>query len=162
MKVENREESRSLSYTTFAYEELRITPAQATVDGTVAISLTVSNTGSRRGDEVVQLYVRDEFASVPRPVQELKGYLRLTLEPGERRRVTFHLPVNQLAFYTHDFELVLEPGRIEVLVGSSAGDIRLRGDFEIVGPERMSVAQRVFFCPVESERSGSLPERRQP
>ena len=151
-----------LSYTTFAYEELRITPAQATVDGTVAISLTVSNTGSRRGDEVVQLYVRDEFASVPRPVQELKGYLRLTLEPGERRRVTFHLPVNQLAFYTHDFELVLEPGRIEVLVGSSAGDIRLRGDFEIVGPERMSVAQRVFFCPVESERSGSLPERRQP
>lgn len=151
-----------LSYTTFAYEDLRITPAQATVDGTVAISLTVSNTGSRRGDEVVQLYVRDEFASVPRPVQELKGYLRLTLEPGERQRLTFRLPVNQLAFYTHDFELVLEPGRIEVLVSSSAGDIRLRGDFEIVGPERMSVAQRVFFCPVESERPGSLPERRQP
>lgn len=151
-----------LSYTTFAYEDLHITPAQATVDGTVAISLTVSNTGSRRGDEVVQLYVRDEFASVPRPVQELKGYLRLTLEPGERQRLTFRLPVNQLAFYTHDFELVLEPGRIEVLVSSSAGDIRLRGDFEIVGPERMSVAQRVFFCPVESERPGSLPERRQP
>jgi len=145
-----------LSYTTFTYEQLSITPAQATVEDTVTISLEVCNSGARRGDEVVQLYVRDEYASVPRPVKELKGYLRLTLDPGERKTVVFQLPVNQLAFYTHeaegghDFKLVLEPGRIEVMVGSSAEDIRLRGELELTGPEQMPVARRIFTCPVEA------------
>ena len=137
-----------LSYTTFTYAALSITPAQATVNETVIINLEVCNSGARRGDEVVQLYVCDEFASTPRPVKELKGYLRLTLEAGERKTIAFHLPVNQLAFYTHDFELVLEPGRIAVMLGSSAEDIRLRGAFEITGPERMPVERRVFYCPV--------------
>lgn len=138
-----------LSYTTFTYELLSITPAQATAGSTVTIGLQVTNNGARRGDEVVQLYVHDEYASVPRPVKELKGYSRLTLDPGERKTVLFHLPVNQLAFYNHDFDLILEPGRIEVLLGSSAEDIRLRGALEITGPERMTVERRVFFCPVE-------------
>jgi beta-glucosidase len=138
-----------LSYTTFTYELLSITPAQATAGATVTIGLQVTNNGARRGDEVVQLYVHDEYASVPRPVKELKGYSRLTLDPGERKTVLFHLPVNQLAFYNHDFDLILEPGRVEVLLGSSAEDIRLRGALEITGPERMMVERRVFFCPVE-------------
>ncbi len=137
-----------LSYTTFTYERLTISPAQATVNGTVNISLEVWNSGTRRGDEVVQLYVHDPFASVPRPVKELKGYLRLTLEPGERRTVTFHLPVNQLAFYDHSLELMLEPGIIEILLGSSAEDIRLHGECEITGAGRMVVTKRVHSCPV--------------
>lgn len=139
-----------LSYTTFTYDRLTIAPLPATMNATVDISLEVRNSGSRRGDEVVQLYVRDECASVPRPVKELKGYLRLTLEPGECKTVTFHLPVNQLAFYNHDFQLVLEAGRIEVLLGSSAEDIRLQGEFEIVGAEKMTLSRRVFTCPVEA------------
>ncbi|MBN1922108.1 MAG: glycoside hydrolase family 3 C-terminal domain-containing protein [Anaerolineae bacterium] len=138
-----------LSYTTFTYELLSITPAQATAGETVTIGLQVTNSGARRGDEVVQLYVHDEYASVPRPVKELKGYSRLTLDPGECRTVLFHLPANQLAFYNHDFDLILEPGRIEVLLGSSAEDIRLHGTLEITGSERMAVGRRIFFCPVE-------------
>lgn len=137
-----------LSYTTFEYEHLTITPAQATAGDIVDISLEVRNSGARCGDEVVQLYIHDEIASVPRPVKELKGYLRLTLNPGERRTVTFHLPMNQLAFYTHDFQLTLEPGRFEVLVGSSAEDIRLRGTLELTGVTPIRVARRVFTCPV--------------
>lgn len=137
-----------LSYTTFTYEALRITPAQVTLNETVEISLQVSNSGSRRGDEVVQLYVCDEYASLPRPVKELKGFVRLTLDPGERRTITFHLPVNQLAFYDADLRLILEPGRILVMIGSSSADIRLNGEFEIVGARTMTVAQRVFTCPV--------------
>ncbi len=137
-----------LSYTTFTYENLTVMPAQATQNETVDISLEVCNSGDRRGDEVVQLYVCDEYASLPRPVKELKGFVRLNLAPGERKRVTFHLPVNQLAFYDADLRLVLEPGRILIMVGSSSKDIRLRGEFEIVGAEVAFVGRRVFTCPV--------------
>lgn len=137
-----------LSYTTFIYENLSVAPAQATQNETVNISLEVYNSGERSGDEVVQLYVCDEYASLPRPVKELKGFVRLTLAPGERKRVTFHLPVNQLAFYDSNLRLVLEPGRILVMIGSSSTDLRLHGEFEIVGAKTMPVARRVFTCPV--------------
>lgn len=136
-----------LSYTTFTYENLTVAPAQATQNETVDISLEVCNSGERSGDEVVQLYVCDEYASLPRPVKELKGFVRLNLAPGERKRVTFHLPVNQLAFYDSALRLVLEPGRVLIMIGSSSADIRLHGELEIVGTETMLVAQRVFTCP---------------
>ncbi len=137
-----------LSYTTFAYENLTISPTQATAGETVEIAVDVINTGSRQGEEVVQLYTRDEFASLPRPVKELKGYIRLALEPGERKQVTFHLPVNQLAFYDSNLQLVLEPGTIQVMVGSSSTAIHLQGSFEIVGSSNKTVERRVFTCPV--------------
>ncbi|MBO9318977.1 MAG: glycoside hydrolase family 3 C-terminal domain-containing protein [Chloroflexus sp.] len=137
-----------LSYTTFMYENLTITPSQAIQGETVNISLEVWNSGKCSGDEVVQLYVCDECASLPRPVKELKGFVRISLAPKERKTVTFHLPVNQLAFYNPDLHLVLEPGRFQVMVGSSSTDIRLRGEFEIVGTTTMTIAQRVFICPV--------------
>jgi beta-glucosidase len=98
---------------------------------------------------VVQLYVRDEFASVPRPVKELKGFKRIQLEPGETRSVVFDLSVDQLGFYDEDIHLVLEPGTIQVLVGSSSEDIRLRGSFEILGSQKRRVPARIFTCPVE-------------
>ncbi|MCX6032211.1 MAG: glycoside hydrolase family 3 C-terminal domain-containing protein [Chloroflexi bacterium] len=137
-----------LSYTTFEYGALAISRKQATSGESVGISFKVANTGGVAGDEVVQLYIRDEFASLPRPVKELKGYTRLTLQPGENKIVTFQLPVDQLAFYDADLNLVLEPGRIFVMVGSSSDDIRLRGEFEITGAGKIPVEERVFVCPV--------------
>jgi beta-glucosidase len=137
-----------LSYTDFEYCHLSIMPEQARSGEHVDIYLTVENTGRMAGEEVVQLYIHDTLACTPRPVKELKGYRRLKLEPGETRQVVFHLPVDQLAFYDLDLNLILEPGRIEVMVGSSSQDIRLRGAFEIVGAPRVEVDERVFACPV--------------
>jgi len=137
-----------LSYTRFEYSDLSIERNQATAGEGLEITLKVTNTGDVRGDEVVQLYIRDEYASVPRPIKELKGYVRLTLEPRQSKTVTFHLPVDQLAFYDVDVNLVLEPGRIFIMLGSSSDDIRLRGEFEIVGAAKMPIRERVFVCPV--------------
>ncbi|HVM72133.1 MAG TPA: glycoside hydrolase family 3 N-terminal domain-containing protein [Anaerolineales bacterium] len=138
-----------LSYTTFEYGDLTIAPAVAAPGGSVQVSLSVRNSGKRAGDEVVQLYVCDEYGCVPRPVKELKGYKRLTLQPGQSRRLTFRLPVNQLAFYDDEMHLVVEPGRIRVMLGSSSADIRCEGSFEIGGKEKAPVQERIFECPVE-------------
>lgn len=138
-----------LSYTTFAYEDFSISAAEALSGETVDICLRVTNTGPVAGEEVVQLYIRDEFASLPRPIKELKGFIRLALEPGEARKVIFHLPVDQLAFYNQQLELVVEAGKIKVMAGSSSEDIRLQGEFEIRGPKKVIVVDRVFSCPVE-------------
>jgi beta-glucosidase len=137
-----------LSYTTFEFGDLWIRPGQGTIGGQVAVSACVTNVGERSGDEVVQLYIRHPDAAVPRPIKELKGFKRVHLEPGECRTVTFHLPVEQLAFYDDSMNLVLEPGRVVVMLGSSSDDIRLKGEFEIAGPAAMPVKERVFFCPV--------------
>lgn len=138
-----------LSYTTFAYEGLEISRAQAAAGDTVDISLELANTGTRPGEEVVQLYVRDIYASGPRPVKQLKSYLRVSLQPAERKRIVFHLPVDMLAYYDRETRLLLEPGRFEVQIGSSSADIRLRGEFEVVGREPTVVSERVFHCPAE-------------
>ncbi len=138
-----------LSFTSFEYSDLSINKRQVTGGEGVDISLKVLNNGSVAGDEVVQLYIRDEFATTPRPVKELKGYARLTLQPGETRTVTFHLPADQLAFYDEDLHLILEPGKIDVMIGSSSEDIRLCGSFEIVGEPKIPVKERVFVCPVD-------------
>jgi beta-glucosidase len=138
-----------LSYTTFEYSELSIQSKQVTVGEHVKVSCQVKNSGPAAGEEVVQLYIRDEFASTPRPVKELKGYVRTAIQPGETKTIIFSLPVDQLAFYDNDLALVLEPGRIFVMVGSSSEDIRLAGEFNIVGEGRMPVKERVFVCPVE-------------
>jgi len=137
-----------LSYTTFEYSDLSIDRKQAGGGETVNISLKVRNTGNMAGDEVVQLYVRDEFACVPRPVKELKGYRRIHLGANEECALTFHLPVDQLAFYDADLKLCLEAGRILVMVGSSSEDIRLNGEFEIAGAKKSFVKDRVYVCPV--------------
>ena len=86
---------------------------------------------SAQGDEVVQLYVRDEEASVTRPVKELRGFRRVHLAAGERRRVTFRLAAEQLAFTGLDGRLVLEPGRMRVMVGTSSADLPCQADLEL-------------------------------
>jgi beta-glucosidase len=138
-----------LSYTTFKYGDLSLSTRQVEKGGTVDVSLNIQNIGTRAGDEVVQLYTCDEYGCVPRPVKELKGFIRLTLQAGETRRVTFHLPVNQLAFYNEDLMLVVEAGTVRVMVGSSSEDIHCEDVFEIVGEQKSQVKDRLFVCPVE-------------
>jgi beta-glucosidase len=140
-----------LSYTSFKYSNLMITPERATASETVSVSLQIKNTGEIAGDEVLQFYTHQITASSPRPLRELRGFQRVTLQPGESRRVTFQLPVDQLAFYDRELQLNLEPGEVEALVGASSADIRLSGSFEITGQAKMAVAERVFKCPVVIE-----------
>ncbi|HIE08349.1 MAG TPA: beta-glucosidase [Armatimonadetes bacterium] len=118
-----------LSYTKFEYRNLEIEVDEA--GGNVKVSFEVENVGDREGDEVAQLYIHDLVAMVARPLKELRGFKRITLEPGESKRVTFNLTLDDLAFYDLNMQRVVEPGEFEVMVGSSAEDIRLRGKFEI-------------------------------
>ncbi len=121
-----------LSYTTFAYEDLRLSTSEIEPDQTLQVSITVANTGQRAGKEVVQLYVRDVEASVMRPEKELKGFQKVALAPGERKTVTFTLDARALAFYDPEQGAwVAEAGEFEVLVGSSSRDIRARGAFAL-------------------------------
>jgi beta-glucosidase len=138
-----------LSYTTFEYSGFSLSTPQAAAGGSVNVSLDVRNTGARPGDEVVQLYTCDEYGCVPRPVKELKGFARLTLQPGETRRITFHLPVDQLAFYDEALKLVVEAGTIKVMVGASSDDIRCEGSFQIVGERKSLLKDRLFVCPFD-------------
>ena len=120
-----------LSYTTFEFSELQIDRKSIAANGTINISITVRNTGKLAGDEVVQLYLRDPVASVARPVQELRGFKRVTLAPGEASRVSFRLSGPQMAVFGLNNQWRVEPGRMEVMVGSSSADIRARGEFEL-------------------------------
>jgi beta-glucosidase len=121
-----------LNYTTFDYSNLRVAPEKTTGADTITIAVDVKNTGTVSGDEVVQLYTHTPVASVARPVQELKGFKRITLGPGEQKTVTFTLDRKSLEFLNYAMKPVLEPGTIEVMVGSSSADIRQHGKFAIV------------------------------
>ncbi len=134
-----------LSYTRFELANLRIGPSSIPVDGEVGISLDVRNEGERAGDEVVQLYVRDVEASVTRPVKQLLGFERISLAPGQMRTVTFTLAAEQLAFTGVDGRLIVEPGRIAVMVGTSSDDLPLAGAFEIAGQTAELAARSRFF-----------------
>lgn len=120
-----------LSYTQFKYSNLRITPEVISPEGEVSISLDVENIGKYKGDEIVQLYLHDEFASIARPVKELKRFKRITLDVGEKKSISFTLTKEDLEFLDADMKLVVEPGVFEVLIGSSSEDIRLKGKFEV-------------------------------
>ena len=121
-----------LGYTTFRISDLSVTPDHVAWNGEVTVTAVVSNTGDREGDEVVQLYVRDPVASLTRPVLELKGFARVGLQAGASGEVAFQLPVGQLGFYDRDLDYVVEPGSIEVLVGTSAADLLVAGSFTVV------------------------------
>ncbi|MBN1313656.1 MAG: glycoside hydrolase family 3 C-terminal domain-containing protein [Anaerolineae bacterium] len=136
-----------LSYTRFEYSNLRVEPEQVEPTGTVTISIDVENSGEYVGDEVVQLYLSDRIGSVTRPVRELKGFKRLPIQPGERRTLAFHVPASHLGFYDRQMNFVVEPGQVDVMVGSSSADIRASGSFEIVGT--VTAVGRVFETQVE-------------
>ena len=117
-----------LSFTTFEYSNLRIEPAAIDATGTAMVRCTVRNTGSRAGDEVVQLYVRDLLASVARPILELKGFQRLSLDRGAANEVSFRLGPEELRMLNRERKWVVEPGAFRIMVGASSKDIRLRGE----------------------------------
>jgi beta-glucosidase len=120
-----------LSYTNFEYSDLALDKKQIGPDGTVRVSCKVKNIGQVPGDEVVQLYIRDELASVSRPVKELKGFQRISLEPGEEKTISFTLGPEELSMLNQEMERVVEPGSFRIMVGASSKDIRLRGILEV-------------------------------
>ncbi|MBI1876636.1 MAG: glycoside hydrolase family 3 C-terminal domain-containing protein [Chloroflexi bacterium] len=134
-----------LSYTTFKFDNLRLDRPEAEIGGQVSISVDLTNTGQWRGDEVVQLYIRDPQASVTRPVKELKGFKRVTLEPGQTKTITFELFTNQLGFYNRDMCYVVEPGAIEIMVGASSEDLPLQTKLEIIGQTTEISRDKKFF-----------------
>ena len=121
-----------LSYTTFAYDAPTLSATQLAMGDSVVVRVALTNTGTRAGDEVVQLYVRDDVGSVTRPVKMLRGFERVSLTPGERRTVSFTLRPRDLAFYDLGMRRVVEPGTFTVYVGGSSVDVR-EARFRVTG-----------------------------
>jgi beta-glucosidase len=138
-----------LSYTTFEFDNLHVDRAEVEVGSKVAVSVDVTNTGDRAGDEVVQLYVRRRTGARSGPIKGLKGFKRIDLQPGERKTVTFALYVNQLGVYDQAMRHVVEPGMIEVLVGNSSQHLSLIGAFEVIGQTTDISDDKVFFSDVK-------------
>jgi beta-glucosidase len=111
-----------LSYTTYAYSPVTLSASEMPMDGSVTASVTVTNTGSRAGDEIVQLYIHDVYATSTRPVKELKGFRKLHLEPGASAQVDFTLTQEDLSYYNHDLQWVCEPGDFEIMIGPNSRD----------------------------------------
>jgi beta-glucosidase len=112
-----------LSYTTFKYSELQIAKSKIGAGEETTVSVNVTNTGKRSGDEIVQMYIRDEVSSVTRPNKELKGFARISLEPGASKRVTFTVTPEKLQFYNREMKRVVEPGKFQIMVGGSSVDL---------------------------------------
>jgi beta-glucosidase len=121
-----------LSYTTFEYADCKVTPAQIQPNQTATVSVTVRNSGSRPGDEVVQFYLRQDYTSLKRPEKELKGFKRITLQPGEKKTVEFPVGFEQVKFWK-DGKWVSEPGQVQLLIGSSCADLRAKTKLTVSG-----------------------------
>ena len=120
-----------LSYTTFAYSQLRCSHDVIAPTDSVEIFVTVTNTGKVKGDEVVQLYIRDEVSSVTTYTKVLRGFERITLNPGESREVRFVLHPRDLSLWDKDMNFVVEPGNFRVMVGASSQDIRMETKLQV-------------------------------
>lgn len=121
-----------LSYTSFTYSDLKLSKNKINRNEEIAVSLKITNSGKMAGEEVVQLYLRDRFASIVRPVKELKGFNKIALQAGETREVKFIINNETISFYNNNIELISEAGEFDVMVGSSSEDIRLNSEFELV------------------------------
>lgn len=114
-----------LSYTTFKYDDMKISSNTMSADGTVKVTVKVTNTGTRDAAEVVQLYIRDIVASISRPVKELKGFERIELKAGESKNVEFDITPDLLKFYNKKLDFVLEPGDFDIMVGPNSRDVKV-------------------------------------
>jgi beta-glucosidase-like glycosyl hydrolase len=137
------------SYTTFGVDDLRISDAEVPTDGEFTVSVRVRNTGARAGEEVIQLYLHDVLAQVTRPVRQLAGFARVRLEPGASAEVRFRVHADRCAFTGRDLKRIVEPGDVEVLVGTSAADLPCRGSVRLTGPLRVVGHDRHLVTPVE-------------
>ena len=135
--------------TEFAYSGLQVAPESADPEDTVEITVEIENTGKVKGDEVVQLYLRDVYASMTRPVKELAGFKRITLEPGEKRKVVFRLQCSQTAFLDSRMQWKVEKGEFEVQIGSSSEDIRQKGSFRIAEERTVEGKSRGMYADAE-------------
>lgn len=113
-----------LSYTDFKYGDIRLSDTEMDNNGNITATVTVTNTGSVKGDEIVQLYLRDLVGSISRPVKELKGFERITLNPGESKDVTFTITPEMLKFYNYSLEWVNEPGEFDLMIGPNSRDVQ--------------------------------------
>jgi beta-glucosidase len=133
------------SYTSFEVSDLRVSATEVPTDGEFTVTVGVRNTGERAGDEVVQLYLHDVVAQVTRPVRQLAGFARVHLEPGAAVDVRFTVDADRTAFTGRDLQRVVEPGELELFVGTSSADLpcearlRLTGALRVVGPDRRLV-----------------------
>jgi beta-glucosidase len=121
-----------LSYTTFKYSDLKLSSPSIKADETIKVTVEIENSGARPGDEVVQLYIRELAPKVKRPAKELRGFQRITLQPKEKRTVTFNLPAAKLAYYdeaSHGF--IVNPGAFDIMAASSSADIRATTKLEV-------------------------------
>ena len=138
-----------LSYTRFEYGRLRISPERAQVGTVIEVACDVTNVGQRTGDEIVQMYIRDDYSSVTTYDQALRGFARVSLRPGESKTVHFVLQPEHLELYNRAQRWVIEPGRFTVMIGASSADIRLRGNFTLEKPDG-SIPDE---APVKGDRS---------
>jgi beta-glucosidase-like glycosyl hydrolase len=137
------------SYTSFEVDDLRVSAAEVATNGEFTVDVRVRNTGSRAGDEVVQLYLHDIVAQVARPVKQLAGFSRLHLAPGEGRDVRFSVHADRTAYTGPQLQRIVEPGEIEVLVGTSATDLPCRATIQMTGPVRVVGHDRRLVTPVD-------------
>jgi beta-xylosidase len=135
------------SYTTFELDDLRVSADEVPTDDEFAVTVRVRNTGDRYGDEVVQLYLRDVVASVTRPVRQLTGFLRVGLAAGAAADVEFAVHTDRAAFTDRALRRVVEPGDLEVLVGSSSADLPCRARIRLTGPARVVGRERRLTTP---------------
>lgn len=140
-----------LSYTDFSYKDVKIDGSNAKAGGDVRISFTLTNTGKVAGTETVQLYIHDKVASLTRPVKELKGFKRVTLAPGKSAQVSFDVPINLLGFYDTRMRYIVEPGTMEVMLGSSSEDIRLQSAFDISGKTTDVSKNKAFLTTAQAK-----------
>ncbi len=136
------------SYTRFELSNLRLDPACIpTLAGETTVRVDIRNVGERSGDEVVQLYVHDLEASVTRPIEELRGFKRVRLGPGDACTVAFRLASEQLGLLDRAFRQVIEPGHVRIWAGSSSGDLKLTADLELTGTPLEITDRRRYLTP---------------
>ncbi|HEY0040514.1 MAG TPA: glycoside hydrolase family 3 N-terminal domain-containing protein, partial [Flavisolibacter sp.] len=121
-----------LSYTTFKYDSLQLSDSIMSSGKEIKVSFTLTNTGKRAGEEVVQFYIRDNVASVVRPVKELKGFEKVYLRPGESKTILFTIDREKLSFYNNDLKWTTEPGSFKLMIGTASDDIRLEKPFGLI------------------------------
>jgi beta-glucosidase len=138
-----------LSYTSFVLSDFVVEERAVPVGGRIVVHCQVENQGDRDGDEVVQLYYRTKGAHVVRPVKQLAGFVRVALKAGEKKQVSFTLDTAQLGYYNEDMEFVVEPVRMDVMVGTSAHDIDFVQEVELTGEKMPVMGRRVYSCGVD-------------
>ena len=140
-----------LSYTTFALSDFETVQKEVPTSGTFEVRCSVANKGEREGDEVVQLYTHFCDAHVVRPVRQLAGFARVHLRPGEKKQVAFQVDCAQLGYYDEEMRFVVEPGRLEVMVGNSSDNLPFAGEITLTGEAEDVLHKRSFTSRVTVE-----------